>query len=282
MPKSCENPPESDRVTTNLAWTETPESSELLEVRSDRVGLVRLHRPRVRNALSTDLLVALTEALERLDADDDIHVIVLTGGERYLAAGADIAAMAGASAAEMATRPQLKCWQRLRQIRKPLIAAVNGFALGGGAELVWLCDLVVAGESARFGQPEIALGLMPGGGGTQRLPRHVGKARAMEIVLLGEPISAWDALDCGLINRVVPDELVLIVALRLAQLIAAKSLVATTSTKAGVLASFDLPMEQGLNQERASFNALFDTADAQEGMTAFLVKRKPVFGGSTS
>ncbi len=127
--------------------------------------IIRLNRPQVRNALSVELLLALTGALERLDADDGVHVIVLTGGDRFFAAGADIAAMAGASAAEMAARPQLGCWQRMRQIRKPLIAAVNGFALGGGAELVWVCDLVVAGESARFGQPEIALGIMPGGGG---------------------------------------------------------------------------------------------------------------------
>ena len=282
MAEFCRNPPESDRVSINLAWTETHESTELLEARSGRVALVRLHRPQVRNALSSDLLVALTGALERLDADDEIHVIVLTGGKRFFAAGADIAAMVGVSAAEMATRPQLGCWQRLRLIRKPLIAAVNGFALGGGAELVWVCDLVVAGESARFGQPEIALGIMPGGGGTQRLPNTVGKARAMEIVLLGEPIAAWEALDCGLINRVVPDELVLTAALRLAQQVAAKSLVATISAKAAIQASFDLPMEQGLTQERAGFNALFDTPDAQEGMTAFLEKRKPVFGGSTS
>jgi enoyl-CoA hydratase len=282
MPKSCGNPPESEHVTTNLSWTETPESSELLEARSDRVALVRLHRPQVRNALSADLLVALTGALERLDAEVDIHVIVLTGGERFFAAGADIAAMAGVSADEMATRPQLGCWQRLRQIRKPLIAAVNGFALGGGAELVWLCDLVVAGESARFGQPEIALGLMPGGGGTQRLPKTLGKARAMGVVLLGQPISAWDALEAGLINRVAPDELVLAVALRFAEQIAVKSIAATISAKAAVLASFDLAIEQGLNLERASFNALFDTSDAQEGMTAFLEKRQPEFGGSTS
>ncbi len=282
MPKSCENPPESDCVTPKLAWTETPESTELLEACSGRVALVQLHRPQVRNALSADLLLALTGALERLDADLDIHVIVLTGGDHLFAAGADIAAMAGASAAEMETRPQLGCWQRLRQIRKPLIAAVNGFALGGGAELVWLCDLVVAGESARFGQPEIALGLMPGGGGTQRLPKTLGKARAMETALLGQPISAWDALGAGLINRVTPDELVLAVALRFAEQIAAKSTAATTSAKAAVLASFDLAIEQGLNLERAGFNALFDTLDAQEGMAAFLEKRKPVFGGSTS
>ncbi|MEZ4504957.1 MAG: enoyl-CoA hydratase-related protein [Thermomicrobiales bacterium] len=157
---------------------------ELREARDDRVGLLRLDRPEVRNAVSAELLVALTAALERLDADESVHVIVLTGGDRFFAAGADIAAMAGATSAEMATRPQLGCWQRLRQIRKPIVAAVNGFALGGGAELVWVCDLIVAGESVRFGQPEIMLGLMPGGGATQRLPRTVGKARAMELALL--------------------------------------------------------------------------------------------------
>jgi enoyl-CoA hydratase len=269
-------------VTLDLTWIDTPETSELLEAHAGRVAIVRLNRPQVRNALSADLLVALTGALERLDADNGVHAIVLTGGDRFFAAGADIAAMAGASAAEMASRPQLGCWQRLRQIRKPLVAAVNGFALGGGAELVWVCDLIVAGESARFGQPEIALGIMPGGGGTQRLSRAIGKARAMETVLLGEPIAAWDALDAGLVNRVVPDELVLPAALRLAQQIGAKSLDATIAAKAAVLASFDLSIEQGLIFERAAFNALFDTADAKEGMTAFLEKRKPVFGRSDS
>lgn len=267
-------------MATELNWTETPETSELLEHRAQRVSALQLNRPHVRNALSADLLVALTAALERLDADPTVHVIVLTGGDRFFAAGADIAAMAGATSADMATRPQLDCWQRLRQICKPLVAAVNGFALGGGAELVWACDLVIAGETARLGQPEIALGLMPGGGGTQRLPRTVGKARAMEVVLLGEPISAWDALSAGLVNRVVPDELVLTAALRMAEAIAHRSLEASVSAKAAVLAAFDQPMEDGLNLERAGFNALFDTADAQEGMTAFLEKRKPVFGRS--
>ena len=269
-------------MTTDLSWIETPESSELLEARDGRVSIVRLNLPQVRNALSADLLVALTGTLERLDADNSVYAIVLTGGDRFFAAGADIAAMAGASTAEMATRPQLGCWQRLRPIRKPLIAAVNGVALGGGAELVWLCDLIVAGESARFGQPEIALGIMPGGGATQRLPSTVGKARAMEIVLLGEPISARDAQELGLVNRVAPDELVLTVALRLAQQVAGKSLVATVSAKAAVLASFDVPIEDGLNLERVKFNALFDTPDAQEGMSAFVEKRKPVFGGPSS
>lgn len=269
-------------MTTELNWTESPETSELLEARSDRVALLRLNRPQVRNALSADLLVTLTAAVQRLDADKQINVIVLTGGERFFAAGADIAAMAGASAAEMETRPQLGCWHRLRQIRKPLIAAVNGFALGGGAELVWLCDLVVAGESARFGQPEIALGIMPGGGGTQRLPRSIGKVRSMEMVLLGEPITAWKALDSGLVNRVVPDELVLTSALRLAHQIADRSQAATIAAKSAVLSAYDLPMELGLNGERAAFNALFDSPDAQEGMNAFLEKRKPVFGRSSS
>lgn len=269
-------------MTNHLNWTEPPESNELLEARLDRVALVQLHRPQVRNAISADLLVALTKALERLDADDGVHVIVLTGGERFFAAGADIVAMAGATSAEMAARPQLGCWQRLRQLRKPLIAAVNGFALGGGAELVWVCDLVIAGESARFGQPEITLGLMPGGGGTQRLPRVVGKVKAMEIALLGDPITAWEALDAGLLNRVVPDELVLTSAFRMAQQVAARSLPATISIKAAVLAAYDLPIADGLDVERVAFNNLFDTPEAQEGISAFLEKRKPAFGRSNA
>lgn len=270
---------DSRRVPHELTWVATEESSDLLETRVGRVALVHLNRPQVRNALSAELLVGLTAALERLDSDPSVHVMVLTGGPAFFAAGADIAAMAHATAAEMATRPQLGCWQRLRRLRKPLVAAVNGFALGGGAELVWVCDLVVAGESARFGQAEIQLGIMPGGGATQRIPRSTGKARAMEMCLLGEPISAWEALVSGLVNRVVPDELVLTIALRMATDLAAKSLDATMAAKAAVLASFDLTMSAGLNAERSGFNALFDTADAREGMTAFLEKRKPVFGG---
>lgn len=263
---------------TEIDWKSSTATDALFEARSSQVALARLHRPAVRNALSVELLAALTDLLERFDADASVHAIVLTGGDKYFAGGADIGAMAGATAAEMATRPQLGCWQRLARIRKPLIAAVNGFALGGGAELAWLCDLVVAGESARFGQPEIALGLMPGGGGTQRLPHAIGKARAMEIVLLGEPFSAEDALALGLVNRVVPDELVLTTALRIAGRIAAKSNAAIVSAKAAVLASFDLTLSAGLNAERASFNALFDSHDAHEGIDAFLEKRSPNFG----
>lgn len=282
MPKNARIRLESLSVEPNSNWKPSVETPELLEARDGRVALLQLYRPAVRNALSAELLLGLTGALERLDRDDSVHVVVLTGGNRFFAAGADIGSMAHASAADMAARPQLGCWQRLHQIRKPLVAAVNGYALGGGAELVWVCDLVVAGESARFAQPEIGLGIMPGGGATQRLPRSIGKVRAMELVLLGEPVSAWDALALGLINRVVPDELVVTAALRLASQIAAKSLEATISAKAAVRSSFDLSIPAGLNAERAAFNALFDTADAREGMTAFLEKRKPVLGRTPS
>jgi enoyl-CoA hydratase len=272
----------SVRVPTEIEWEPSEATHALLEARIGRVALARLHRPEVRNALSAELLVALRDTLERFDADPSVHAIVLTGGERFFAAGADIGTMAGATSVEIASRPQLDCWHRLRQLSKPLIAAVNGFAFGGGAELVWLCDLVTAGESARFGQLEIGLGLMPGGGGTQRLAHTVGKARTMEIVLLGEPFSAYEALALGLVNRVVPDELVLTTALRFAELIAAKSTEATIAAKAAVLAAYELPLSAGLNAERAGFNALFDTEDAQEGMSAFLEKRKPIFGRDRS
>ncbi len=208
----------------------------------------------------------------------DIHAIVLTGGERFLPRARTLR--------PWRARPRLR-WQPGRnsvagnacgQIRKPLIAAVNGFALGGGAELVWVCDLVVAGESARFGQAEIALGIMPGGGGTQRLPRAIGKARAMEMVLLGEPISAWDALEAGLVNRVVPDELTLTAALRLAQRVAAKSLDAAIAAKSAVLASFDLPMEEGLDLERDALQRPVRHRGCERGNVRLSGKAQTGFG----
>jgi enoyl-CoA hydratase len=258
--------------------TDVPEH-HLLTSREGLVALVRINRPRVRNALNQALLADLVTTLEALDEDPEVRVIVLTGDERAFAAGADIAEMVDASVVEMQLRPQLARWDRLRKIRKPLIAAVAGYALGGGNELAMLCDLVVAAETARFGQPEINLGIIPGAGGTQRLVRAIGKARAMELVLTGRMMTADEAFAVGLVTKVVPTELYLIEALRLAAEIAAKPPLAVMAAKDAVLKAFDTTLETGLEYERRSFNLLFATEDRREGMAAFLEKRAPAFKG---
>jgi enoyl-CoA hydratase len=255
------------------------EPDHLLISRNGHVALVRLNRPNVRNALNQAIMADLVATLETLDADPDIRAVVLAGDERAFAAGADITEMAEASAVEMHLRPQATRWERLRKIRTPLIAAVSGFALGGGNELAMLCDLIVAAESARFGQPEINLGIIPGAGGTQRLVRAIGKARAMELVLTGRMISAQEACAAGLVTKVVPDELYLTEAMRLAREIAAKPPVAVQLAKDAVLKAFDTTLETGLDYERRSATIAFATEDRREGMTAFLEKRAPAFKG---
>lgn len=253
--------------------------NHLLFRREGPVALVQINRPRVRNALNLALLSDLVAHLETLDHDPEIRIIVLTGDERAFAAGADIAEMADLTAAEMVVGPRLALWHRFSATRKPLIAAVAGYALGGGCELAMACDMVVAGESAQFGQPEINLGIIPGAGGTQRLVRAIGKARAMELVLTGRMMSAAEALAGGLITKVVPDELYLAEALRLAHLIAAKPPLAVQVAKDTVLKAFETTLEAGLAYERTAFNVLFATEDRREGMAAFLEKRAPAFKG---
>lgn len=205
---------------------------------------------------------------------------MLSGDDRAFAAGADIAEMASASAVEMQARPNLSRWDRLRKLRKPLIAAVFGYALGASCELAMVCDLIVASDSARFGQSEINLGLIPGGGGTQRLVRAVGKARAMELILTGRMLSAQEAFAAGLINRAVPPELCLATSVLLAHGIAEKSPAAVQFAKKSILKAFDTSLETGLEFERWSFNPLLATNDCREGIRAFLEKRKPAFEGS--
>jgi enoyl-CoA hydratase len=243
------------------------------------VTILRLNRPYVRNALNQALVGRLADALDDLDNDPDTRVIVLTGDDRAFAAGADISEMAGSSSVEMYLKPNLRRWDRMRKIRKPIIAAVSGFALGGGCELAMMCDMIVAAESARFGQPEINLGIIPGGGGTQRLVRAIGKARAMELILTGRMLSASDAYAAGLVTKVVPAELCLNEALRLALEIAAKPPLAVQMAKAAILNAFDSSLEAGLGFERQCFNLLFSTNDCREGMSAFLEKRAPSFSG---
>jgi len=242
-------------------------------------AVVRFHRPDVLNALNIQLMTELVDALEELDRNPSVRCIILTGDEKAFAAGADIKEMADASAVEMLARDQFARWDRIRKIKTPLIAAVSGFALGGGCELAMTCDMIIAGESARFGQPEINIGVIPGAGGTQRLTRAVGKAKAMEMVLTGRMITAEEALRWGLVNKVVPVEAVFDEARSLAREIAAKPPLAVRLAKESILKSFDTTMEGGLDFERRNFTMLFASDDQKEGMNAFIEKRIPRWKG---
>jgi len=240
-----------------------------------RVGVIRLNRPKELNALNSGLMAELIAALEAFDADPAIGCLVITGSERAFAAGADIKEMADASAVEMLLRDNIARWDRLKRIKKPIIAAVSGFCLGGGCELAMACDMIVAAESARFGQPEINLGVMPGAGGTQRLTRAVGKALAMEMVLNGRLLSADEAARFGLFNRVTPLEVCLDEAVALAAAIAARAPLAVRLAKESVNNAFETYLADGLADERRSFYFLFSTDDQKEGMAAFIDKRTP-------
>lgn len=253
--------------------------SVLLEERQGPVTILRLNRPEVLNALNSELMETLTKKLEELDQDDSVRVVVLTGNERAFAAGADISELNGQTPVTMLVSAQITRWERIRHFSKPLIAAVAGWALGGGMELTMACDMVIAGDNARFGQPEIKIGVMPGAGGTQRLTKTVGKARAMELVLTGKTITADEAFQMGLVNRVVPREHVVREAVGLAEDIASMPPVAVRLAKEAILTALDTPLEVGLTHERRLFNLLFSTEDQKEGMSAFLEKRKPTFQG---
>lgn len=253
--------------------------SFLLLSRESGVAVVQFNRPEVLNALNMKLMAELVDSLEALDKDDEIRCIVLTGNEKAFAAGADIKEMADASAVEMVKRDQFARWDRIRKIKKPIIAAVSGFALGGGCELMMTCDIVIASETAKIGQPEINIGVMPGAGGTQRLTRAVGKVKAMEMVLTGSTVSADEALRWGLVNKVVPVESYLQEAKNLAREIASKPPVAVRLAKEAILKSFDTTVEGGLEFERKSFYLLFASEDQKEGMKAFMDKRKPEWRG---
>lgn len=253
--------------------------SLLIVRREHGFAVVQFNRPEVLNALNMALMAELVDTLETLDKDDEVRCIVLTGNEKAFAAGADIKEMANATAMDMLSRDQFARWDRIRKIKKPLIAAVSGFALGGGCELMMTCDIVIASETARIGQPEINIGVMPGAGGTQRLTRAVGKVKAMEMVLTGTTITADEALRWGLVNRVVPVEAFLDEAKALAKEIAAKPPVAVRLAKEAVLKSFDTTMEGGLEYERKNFYMLFASEDQKEGMKAFVGKRKAAWKG---
>jgi enoyl-CoA hydratase len=243
------------------------------------VGIVTLNRPRQLNALAGPLMAELVDALEQHDADPAIRAIVITGGPTVFAAGADIREMADASPVDMLLRNTIGLWDRARKISKPLIAAVAGYALGGGCELAMLCDIIVAAENARFGQPEINIGLIPGAGGTQRLTRVVGKYVASDLVLTGRMLGAEEAFVRGLVARVVPQELVVEEAVRLGKQLAERAPLSVRLAKEAITRAFEGRVDDGIEFERKVFYLLFATRDAHEGMHAFVDKRQPTYEG---
>jgi enoyl-CoA hydratase len=250
----------------------------LIEIH-EQVGLVRINRPKVRNALNSTVLHELAEALEAFDNDPGVGAIVITGDDQAFAAGADIKEMADATAMHMLTRSHIPQFDRIRGIHKPVIAAVSGWCLGGGNELAMACDMIIASETARLGQPEINIGVIPGAGGTQRLTRAVGKALAMEMVLNNRTLSAEEARQFGLVNRVVPVERYLEEALQLAGEIAARAPLAVRLGKEAVNHAFESFLSDGLADERRAFYLLFASQDQKEGMKAFVEKRKAAWKG---
>jgi len=243
------------------------------------IAVVTLNRPKVLNALSPALVEEVTTAFGELDKDDSIRAVVLTGGPKVFAAGADIGDMAERTPIEQLQRDHTGRWLKIASFTKPLIAAVNGYALGGGCEMALTCDLIIAGDSARFGQPEINLGIIAGAGGTQRWTRTAGKYVAMEVNLTGQPITAWRAYQLGLVNRVVPAEVTIEVAKQVARQIASRAPLAARLAKESINKALETPLAEGLAVERKNFYFLFATEDQKEGMKAFLEKRKPVFKG---
>jgi enoyl-CoA hydratase len=244
------------------------------------VGVVTLNRPQQLNALSGPVMEELVDALERHEADQALRALVITGGPTVFAAGADLKEMADASSVDMLLKNRVGLWDRARRLTKPLIAAVAGYALGGGCELAMLCDIIIAAENARFGQPEINVGLIPGAGGTQRLTRSLGKFLAMDMVLTGRMLSAEEALRHGLAARVVPPELVVDEAVRLGKELAKKPPISVRLAKEAVTRAFEGRVDDGIELERKLFYLLFATRDAHEGMRAFVDKRQPTYEGA--
>ncbi len=255
-------------------------SYELIEVRTEagKVGVITLNRPKQLNALNEQLMNELGSALKAFDADEAIGCMVITGSEKAFAAGADIGAMATYTFSDVYKGDYItRNWETIRTIRKPVIAAVSGFALGGGCELAMMCDFIIAADNAKFGQPEIKLGIIPGAGGTQRLPRAVGKAKAMDMALTGRMMDATEAERAGLVSRVVALDKLMDETLAAALMISDYSQVAVMAVKEAVNRSFEGTLSDGVMFERRMFHALFATVDQKEGMAAFVEKRKPAF-----
>ncbi len=255
------------------------EEDLILSETDGHVGIIRLNRPKVLNALNPALMGMLATQMETFDKDPSIYVVLLSGSEKAWAAGADIGDMAEQSAISMYERDQFATWERIKRVKKPIVAAVSGWCLGGGCELMMHCDVIIASETTQFGQPEINIGVMPGAGGTQRLTRAIGKATAMDVILSGRFLTAQEALASGLVSRVVPREHFFTEALKVAQTIATKGPIALRLAKEGVLKAFEMPLSEGLEYERKLFYTLFATEDQKEGMHAFMEKRKPEFKG---
>lgn len=250
----------------------------LTEIRG-RVGIVTLNRPQAMNAFNITMLGEVFDALEAFDKDENVLALVVTGNEKAFAAGADIKEMADATPFQMITEARVDVWDRIRGIKKPVIAAVSGWALGGGCEFVLSCDMVIASESAKFGQPEITIGIIPGAGGTQRLARLIGKNLTMEMVINNRTLSATEAMQFGLANRVVPVEGYLDAAIAFAEEIASRAPMAVRMAKDSVNAAFETTLTEGLKAEKRNFYPLFSTEDQKEGMQAFIEKRKPNWKG---
>ncbi|KAL0093797.1 ClpP/crotonase-like domain-containing protein [Phycomyces blakesleeanus] len=261
------------------ASTESPKQYDNILVETKgKVGLITLNRPKALNALSSQLFVEINEALRSFDADKDIGAMVITGSEKAFAAGADIKEMKDNTFIDNYKKNFLGHWAEMTEIKKPIIAAVNGYALGGGCELAMMCDIIYAGEKAIFGQPEIKLGVIPGAGGTQRLVKAVGKSKAMEIILTGSVnLNATEALQYGLVSKVVPADQLVDEAVKTASKIASMGQPSVQMAKEAINKSFDVSLDAGLRWERIFFQALFGTADQKEGMAAFTEKRKPTF-----
>lgn len=254
-------------------------SSLLIETYEGPVAILQLNRPKVMNALNLAIVDELVERLARLQEDQNIRCIILTGNERAFAAGGDIEEMSDISLADIKMKNQFLPWDQIPRFTKPLIAAVHGYALGGGCELAMSCDMIVASDQAQFGQPEVNLGIMPGAGGTQRLTKALGKARAFELLLTGTNLSALEAYDRGLVTKIVPHELVLSEAMKLAQRLAKQPPIAVTLIKESIYKALDTPTQIGMDFERNAFYMCFGTEDRLEGMKAFKEKRKPQFKG---
>lgn len=252
---------------------------KVTEQKEPHIALIELNRPKELNALNRQLMQEVCEALQALDKNEQVRVIIITGNEQAFAAGADIKQMADKSAIDMLLLDQFATWEQIRKTKKPIIAAVSGFALGGGCEFAMTCDMIIASETARFGQPEIKIGTIPGAGGTQRLTKAIGKAKAMELILTGRFLSAEEAHFYGLVNKVVPKEMYLQEAITLAKEIAALSPVAVQLAKESINRSFETHLDEGLTLERKNFYLTFASEDQKEGMKAFIEKRKPDFKG---